>query len=187
VTPNAITVLVPPEIVPSANGIVTSPVDVAVTSPSPFDGPHQDVRIAQYAPEYLIVPGAHILLSAHQDWSAPISTANPAQPGEVIHAYAIGLGDTSPAVPYGQAAPALEPFARMIIPMSCGNSNDTKSPVEILFEGLAPNLAGIYQIDIRLPSPLPDGNFGLYCVWGGIGSGGPSLSGTIPIRSAPTL
>ena len=173
VTPDAITVLVPPDIVPAGNGLVTSPLDVALTSPSPFEGPHEEIYIAQYAPEFLLVPGANILLAAHQDWSALVSADIPARRGEVLHAYAVGLGDTSPAVAYGQAAPVREPFARMTIPIGCGTSNNTSSPVDVLFQGLAPNLAGVYQIDLRVPAGLPDGNFGLYCVWGGIGTGGP--------------
>ena len=55
-----------------------------------------------------------------------------------------------------------------------------EQPFEILFDGLAPGFAGVYQIDVRMPSTFPSGTFGLYCVWGGIGSGGPSFGGTIP-------
>lgn len=189
VTPNAITVLVPPTVIPGSG---TSAVDVTLTSASPFDGPHTDVGVAQYALEFVLVEGTNVLLAAHQDWSALVSDDSPARPGEVIHAYAVGLGDTSPAVPYGEAAPAQEPFARMTIPIGCANGNDTKAAVEILFQGLAPNLAGFYQIDLRVPAPLPDlpaGNFPLYCVWGGPASGGPGLGngmgGGIPVGSSP--
>jgi hypothetical protein len=80
----------------------------------------------------------------------------------------------------------------MTIPIGCANGNDTKAAVEILFQGLAPNLAGFYQIDLRVPPPLPDlpaGNFPLYCVWGGPASGGPGLGngmgGGIPVGSSP--
>ena len=54
-------------------------------------------------------------------------------------------------------------------------------------QGLAPNLAGFYQIDLRVPAPLPDLPSGnpLYCVWGGIGSGGPGMGGWIPVQSPP--
>jgi uncharacterized protein (TIGR03437 family) len=184
VTPNAITVLVPPTVVPGSG---TSALDVTVTSASPFDGPHADVYIAQYAPEFVQVAGVNVLLAAHHDWSALVSAGNPAHPGEVIHAYAVGLGNTLPAVAYGEAAPAQEPFARMTIPLGCANGNDTKAAVEIPFQGLAPNLAGFYQIDLRVPAPLPDlptSYFPLYCVWGGPASGGPGLGqmyGAIPV------
>ncbi len=183
VTPDAILVLVPPDVVPSTNGALTSAVDVALTSSSPFDSPHADLPIAQAAPEFLIVAGANVLLAAHQDWSALVSTDNPARPGEVIHTYAVGLGDTTPSVPYGEAAPAREPFARVTLPIVCLSLSNTDSTLPILFQGLAPNLAGFYQVDLRVPSPVPDGNFGLYCLWGRVGNGGPALSGTIPVRA----
>jgi len=86
-------------------------------------------------------------------------------------------------------ASARKLFVRAI---GCANGNDTKAAVEILFQGLAPNLAGFYQIDLRVPPPLPDlpaGNFPLYCVWGGPASGGPGLGngmgGGIPVGSSP--
>jgi uncharacterized protein (TIGR03437 family) len=181
VSPNAITVLVPPTVTPSSNGTVTSPIDVTLTSPSPFDGPHADMYIAQYAPDALTIPGTNTVLAAHQDWHGLVTTDDPAAPGEVIHAYAVGLGDTSPSVGYGQPAPTSEPLARLKIPISCADSNSTRNALEILYQGLAPGFAGVYQIDVRMPSDLPRGNFGLYCVWGGIGSGGPAFGGTIPM------
>jgi uncharacterized protein (TIGR03437 family) len=183
VSPNAITVLVPPTVTPSSNGTVTSPIDVTVTSPSPFDGPHADVYIAQYAPDALRLPGTVYVVAAHQDWHALVTTDDPAAPGEVVHAYAVGLGDTSPSVGYGQPAPATEPLARLKIPISCSDNNTPMGPMELLYEGLAPGFAGVYQIDARIPRTAPSGTFVLYCVWGGIGSGGPSFGGWIPVAA----
>jgi uncharacterized protein (TIGR03437 family) len=179
VAPSALTVLVPSDVVPSANGTVTVPIDVTLNSPSPFDGPHQDLYVPQYAPEFLPMPGQNTWAAAHQDWNGIVSADSPARPGEVIHGYAVGLGDTSPSVAFGHAAPSTEPLARLTIPIGCNN-------VEVLFQGMAPGYAGVYQIDIRLPLVIPNGNFGLYCVWGGIGTGGPGLATTIPVRSAGT-
>jgi uncharacterized protein (TIGR03437 family) len=185
VTPDAITVLVPPDAAVSDNLTISFPVDLSLTSPSPFDAPSEQVYVTRYAPEFLLVPGANRLLAAHQDWSSVVSEDSPAQPGEVIHAYAVGLGDTSPSVPYGQPAPAAEPFARMTIPLGCGDSNNTTGhPVEVLFQGLAPKFAGIYQIDLRVPPDTSSGLFGIYCMWGGIGTGGPGLAGSIAVRSS---
>jgi uncharacterized protein (TIGR03437 family) len=183
ITPTAISVLVPPDVTPSSNLLDLRPVDISLNSPSPFEGPHADMYIVQYAPEALLLPGTHNVLAAHQDWRALVFTADPAVPGEVIHAYAVGLGDTSPAVAYGQPAPVSEPLARLTIPISCASSDNTNSGLEILYQGLAPGFAGIYQLDIRMPSIVPGNVFGLYCVWGGIGSGGPSLGGNVPVAS----
>ena len=43
---------------------------------------------------------------------------------------------------------------------------------------MAPGYAGVYQIDIRLPLVIPNGNFGLY--WAG-------LATTIPVSLAQGL
>jgi uncharacterized protein (TIGR03437 family) len=180
VSPNAITVVVPPTVQPDS-GPDTSPVDVTLTSPSPFDGPHLDVLIAQYAPEFLSYPGVGTL-AVHQDWHAVVTQTDPGAPGEVIHLYAVGLGDTVPPVAYGQPAPASEPLARLKIPISCGNGN-VSNPVEILYQGLAPGLAGVYQIDLRIPTNASRQGIGLFCMWGGFGGGGPILSGSVPIAS----
>jgi uncharacterized protein (TIGR03437 family) len=161
VTPSAVTVLVPPAVVPGG-GV---PMEFASVSPSPFDAPLTNVQVARSAPEFLSIPGTGILVAAHQDWSGAISEDSPAGAGEVIHAYAVGLGDTSPAVAYGEAAPAREPFARTTTPMGCSFSFVGGGPPEFLFAGLAPNLAGVYQIDLRLPSPLPEDRLGIFCVW----------------------
>jgi uncharacterized protein (TIGR03437 family) len=64
VTPSALTVLVPPDVVPSANGTITVPRDVTLNSPFPFDGPHQDLYIPQYAPEFLQMPGQNTWAAA---------------------------------------------------------------------------------------------------------------------------
>jgi uncharacterized protein (TIGR03437 family) len=186
VSPNAITVLVPPTVTPSSNATATSPIDVTLTSTSPFDGPHADMYIAQYAPDAGTLPGTLYVVAAHQDWHALVTTDDPAAPGEVIHAYAVGLGDTSPSVGYGQPAPSSEPLARLKIPISCSDNNTPMGPMQLLYEGLAPGLAGVYQIDSRIPRTASSGTFVLYCVGGGIGSGGPALGGRIPVAAQET-
>jgi len=177
VTPNAITVLVPPDVQPAPNVSL----DVTLTSPSPFDSPHGEVYVMSYAPEALYLPGTITVLAAHQDWHALVTYDDPATPGEVIHLYAVGLGDTVPSVGWGQPAPIAEPFARLKIPISCPSGDPIPGPLEIPYEGLAPGLAGIYQIDLRMPQTFIGNFFGLYCVWGGVGSGGPSFGGRIPM------
>jgi uncharacterized protein (TIGR03437 family) len=180
VTPNALTVLVPPTVQPSF-GSNMGAVDVSLTSPSPFAGPFLAAGVILYAPEFFIVPGDTVLVAAHQDWRGVVTAADPAAPGEVIHAYAAGLGDTTPHVDYGQPAPSSEPLARITIPISCANGTDTSRAFEILYEGMAPGFAGVYQIDLRLPLDATGTALGLFCVWGGIGSGGPVLSGSVPL------
>ena len=119
------------------------------------------------------------MLAAHEDWSALVGAASPARPGEIVHAYAVGLGATSPAVPYGAPAPAQEPLARLAAGNSCSYfSGTTDKQVQILYQGLAPGLAGIYQVDWRIPSELPAGDFGILCR---LPNGAPVFAGVIPV------
>jgi len=112
------------------------------------------------APEFLPGPPLRffsgLTLAAHQDWSGLISEQSPARPGEVVHAYAVGLGPTNPAVGYGEAAPSQEPFARLAMPLACTARLQTplpvSSPIRILFAGLAPGFAGVYQVDWQVPA-----------------------------------
>ena len=80
----------------------------------------------------------------------------------------------------GQAASAREPFARLTVPIACKDGSTASSIVEILFQGLAPNLAGVYQIDLRLPQAAPDGTFVLYRT-----QSQSTLSAPIPVKSLP--
>jgi uncharacterized protein (TIGR03437 family) len=122
-------------VTPSADSGITSPLEIALASPSPFDdAPRGALNIAPFAPEF-VTGGAYVLIAAHQDWSGLVTVDNPARPGEAVHGYGLGLGPTSPAVPYGSAAPAQEPFARLKKPFGCAASNDASRPVEIFFQG----------------------------------------------------
>jgi len=185
VAPDAIMAVVPPEVTASADGTVTSPVEITLPSPSPSpfdDAPRFAVNIAPFAPE-LVTGAPNLLLAAHQDWSGLVTALNPARPGEVLHAYGMGLGPTAPSVPYGSAAPAQEPLARLTTPFGCTASGNGSPPVEVFFQGLAPNLAAVYQFDFRIPAGIPNGNFGLYCVLGGVIGGGPSIYGNVPVAA----
>lgn len=187
VAPDAIMAVVPPDVTPSADLSIFSPVEITLASPSPSpfdDAPRFALNIAPFAPEFVTGAGG-LLIAAHQDWSGLVTAENPARPGEALHAYGLGLGPTSPAVPYGSAAPGQEPFARLMAPFGCDVSNITSRPVEIFFQGLAPNLVGVYQFDFRIPVDTPNGNFGLYCVQGGISGGGPSLFANVPVAAVP--
>ncbi len=89
----------------------------------------------------------------HQDFSGPITPANPAHPGEIIHAYGSGFGPVAPQPALGQRASA-NPLSRITTPFVCGlEGDDSKlTSATILFAGLAPGWIGLYQFDISLPA-----------------------------------
>jgi uncharacterized protein (TIGR03437 family) len=80
-----------------------------------------------------------------------VSKARPALLGETLVLYLLGLGATDIYVPEGQAAPANPAKVAISMQASVGNT-----PVGAPFAGLVPGLAGLYQVNIPLPSnPVP--------------------------------
>jgi uncharacterized protein (TIGR03437 family) len=99
---------------------------------------------------------------AHQDFSSLVTNASPAQPGEWIHLYAVGLGVVTPALATGIPAPLdrLYPIAN---PFECHGGYDVSGqPITVGFAGIAPGMIGIYQVDIQMPY-APIGGLSINC------------------------
>ena len=108
-------------------------------------------------------------LAAHADFSALVTSENPASPGEMVHFYMTGLGPVSPPVADGAPPPA-NPPAALIAPLVCNISDagSNRLPVEVLFAGLAPGFTGYYQVSVRLPAALEvRGNMAEFRCWSG--------------------
>jgi uncharacterized protein (TIGR03437 family) len=93
-----------------------------------------------------------MLIAAHQDWGSLVASNSPAQPGEVIHTYAVGLGAVTPAMATGIPAPPGGVFP-LAGPFDCYVGYGTAGqPLPVVFAGLAPGMIGIYQVDIMIPN-----------------------------------
>jgi len=83
-----------------------------------------------------------------------VDASNPAQPGDVVVVYCTGLGATNPAVRSGEAAPA-SPLAKVTTPVSVTIGGQ---PAVVQFAGLTPGYAGLYQVNVQIPSGVTPGS-----------------------------
>ena len=88
-------------------------------------------------------PGAIL----HANYS-PVNAASPARRGETVLLYMTGLGAVTPTVRDGAAAPA-SPLSIVASPL---NVYIGGQPAAVLFKGLAPFFAGLYQLNITIPT-----------------------------------
>ena len=105
-------------------------------------------------------------LAVHQDFARLVSFDDPARPGEYINVYATGLGQVSPAIETGAAAPA-SPLSAIVQPCDWkvldGEHRDRSRPAEVLFAGLVPGLTGYYQVVWKIPRDVRGEMVGFGC------------------------
>ena len=93
---------------------------------------------------------------AHQDGSL-VTPKNPAQTGETVLVFLTGLGAVNPAIADGEAGPTLQlSSAAGKIQAYIGGVTATLG-----YSGLAPQLAGLYQINLTVPSGVTAGDHNL--------------------------
>lgn len=106
----------------------------------------------------------HALTVTHADGTL-VTLNNPAKGGEVLIMWALGLGQSTPAVPTGQPSPA--PAAVTTETFHLYFDYRPNSPpyrpycvaqapcptAQPLFSGLTPGYAGLYQVNFVIPPP----------------------------------
>jgi uncharacterized protein (TIGR03437 family) len=94
-----------------------------------------------------------------------VTNSNPVHLNDRLTIYLTGMGATSPAVPAGSAAPSNQ-LARTVIPATVKLGG---MPLWVEFAGMAPGLAGVYQVNVLVPfKGIPTGfNVPLEIVQGG--------------------
>src|SRR5438270_5990553 len=106
--------------------------------------------------------GQRDIIFAHQDFHGVVTMADPAAPGEILHAYMTGLGQVQPTPPTGTARTRLSNAS--IRPLCwVQRPAGPQETADVLFAGSAPGFIGIYQVDIALPAGIPAGQLLLSC------------------------
>ena len=144
------------------------PVDVTVTS----NNSTSDFAIANlqtFSPALFTFDGTYaaaahannaLLGKAGLFPSAPTATT-PAKPGEVIVLYGSGFGPTEPQIPAGQLTDKVA-LIKSDLSLTIGNLS-----AKILFAGLVPPFAQLYQINVEVPASLAAGDHAVVARIGG--------------------
>lgn len=107
---------------------------------------------SQTVPLAATAPGIFLVVHA-ADYSL-ITSINPAIPGEYLVIFCTGLGEVTNTPPTGAAAPILPLSSTTVTPrVTIGGAS-----AFVFFSGLAPGLAGLYQVNVQVPvlSPASD-------------------------------
>jgi uncharacterized protein (TIGR03437 family) len=104
--------------------------------------------------------GIGLAAATHATTGALLTSSNPATAGEYISLYLTGLGPVSPTIADGAVGPS-NPLSiadifnagnLSIFFNDYGNNGSTGNQGTIEFAGLAPTLAGLYQINVQVPT-----------------------------------
>ena len=95
----------------------------------------------------------------HLDGSA-VTAANPAKAGETVVMAMNGLGAVDRTVNAGEAAPS-NPLANVVQPFFVGliDADGNYTAAKVLFTGLYPGFAGLYQVNVTIPANLTKGEY----------------------------
>lgn len=141
VSPTQVNFLVPPNILPG-----TMTVRVTVDG---LVGPTISFPLAAAAPGLFQLDTSNAV-ATFADGSV-VTPASPAKPGDTVVFWATGLGATDPTPVYGQipttAAPLLAGANLSVLLDSVA-----VPPGVVIYAGLAPDFAGLYQINVTLPA-----------------------------------
>jgi uncharacterized protein (TIGR03437 family) len=150
ISPAQINVLAPADLTPSG------PVQIVVTN----NGLTSDtitVQAKAVAPAFFLFNSDKYIAATHSDNVSLVgpttlfaNSSTPAKPGETIVLYGNGFGATTPAAPNGQIVTAAAPL--VATPVVTFNG----IPGKVVFAGLT--ATGLYQINVIVPTGLPDGD-----------------------------
>jgi uncharacterized protein (TIGR03437 family) len=141
VSPGQINFLVPPN-------LTAQPAILQVTIDG-LAGPAIPFTLAVAAPA-LFQLDAQNAVATEADGSV-LTPTSPAKPGDLVMLYATGLGPVTPPVIYGQLPTAAAPLVD-VASLSILLDGAAVDASAIQYAGIAPDFAGLYQINLMLPA-----------------------------------
>jgi uncharacterized protein (TIGR03437 family) len=136
----------------SANGALTLPDQIDIVPAAPGIAATADGQvIAQHGVDYTLVDAGH-----------------PAKPGEFLVIYLVGMGATNPNVDSG----GISPVAPVTLQPTLTLDGQTAT---IIYAGLTPGFAGLYQINFQVPASAQTGNLTLLVTQNGMASNATKL------------
>jgi uncharacterized protein (TIGR03437 family) len=115
-------------------------------------GPIVTVTLQAAAPAMFQLPSGAVI-ATHIDGSL-VSSSAPATAGEVVTLWATGLGNTDPPLEDGMLPTAAQSIGQLN-QLEVWINGAALNPAAILYAGVAPGFAGLYQVNVRLPPQLP--------------------------------
>ncbi len=123
------------------------------------DFPNGDPATVKWS-VFFVNPQGYAIIQHISDYSL-VTEQNPARPGEYLAAYGISLGPVSNAPASSFPAP-VSPLAIAVAPANACRVQDSVQiggvSTPALYVGLAPGLAGVYQVNFQVPANAPAGD-----------------------------
>jgi len=117
-----------------------------------FAGPEIVLHLTTAAPALFQIDGQTVIAT---HGNGPLVTAaSPATRGETLVLYASGLGPTLPPAPQNRLATEAAQLAN-IGDFRVWLNGTPVDPKRVLYAGLTPGFAGLYQINVQLPDDAP--------------------------------
>jgi uncharacterized protein (TIGR03437 family) len=154
VSPTQIAAVVPYEIASNQTGLANIQVTTSGTPSNVVQMYFQDSAPGVFSQNQ---EGIGLASARHATTGVPINGNSPAQPGEYISLYLTGLGTVTPTIPDGALGPSSTLSVADVYPDNLSvyfndyTNGSTGVSGTIQFAGLAPGLAGLYQINVQVP------------------------------------
>jgi uncharacterized protein (TIGR03437 family) len=154
VSPTQLAVIVPYEIASNQTGLANIQVTNNGTPSNVVQMYFQDSAPGVFSQT---TNGIGLASALHAATGTLVNGSSPAQPGEYISLYLTGLGTVTPSITDGALGPSTTLSVADVYPNNLAvyfndyNNGSTGVTGTIQFAGLAPGLAGLYQINVQVP------------------------------------